>query len=226
MLKKKSIKIVAVICGLALLSALCVFITYSYLAKNTEQRLNKFTFGKVDIELTEPQWDKLADEDKIITPSQNIPKDPQIKNTGKNDAYVFIQVSIPKKSVRLAVQNVDGTESKSDYQTISLFTYEINNTWLKIDENSNDSDYNVYTYAYIGDENHSAILAPNESTYQPLFNSVTFANIIEGDIAEGTELEIPIIAVAVQTEYLNEPLQADLKDKMLYIYNKCKDELI
>ena len=51
----------------------------------------------------------------------------------------------------------------------------------------------VYTYAY----NH--ILNPGEKT-TTLFDTVTFANIIEGQL-DGQQLEIPVRAYAIQASY-------------------------
>lgn len=57
---------------------------------------NKFSVGKVDIEGQEPNYTPDPDgKTNNILPTQVIKKDPQIKNVGKNDAYVYIDVSIP-----------------------------------------------------------------------------------------------------------------------------------
>lgn len=58
---------------------------------------NQFTVGKVDVELTEDNWK--PDDHKKIEPGKVISKDPRIKNTGINDAYAYLEVSIPTANV-------------------------------------------------------------------------------------------------------------------------------
>ena len=88
-MKKKTLNIIAVT---AIVGALAAGGTMAYLTDHAETT-NEFTVGKVDIDLTEPNW--RPDENKKIEPSQVITKDPQITNNGINDAFVYLEVSIP-----------------------------------------------------------------------------------------------------------------------------------
>lgn len=55
---------------------------------------NEFTVGNVDIELTEPNWDKTGVEDaKTVYPGEPLAKDPTIKNIGANPCFVRVSVS-------------------------------------------------------------------------------------------------------------------------------------
>ena len=63
---------------------------------------NQFTVGKVDVELTEDNWK--PDDHKKIEPGKVISKDPRIKNTGINDAYAYLEVSIPTANVIAAAR--------------------------------------------------------------------------------------------------------------------------
>ena len=82
-------------------------------------------------QLEEPQWD--PDKGKDITPDKEVPKDPQITNTGANDAYVFMEVSVPRSEVRTV--NDDGSLSEVLMQ--DLFTYETNEGWTLMRKQSN-----------------------------------------------------------------------------------------
>ena len=79
-----------------LIGALTVGGTAAYLT-DFDQETNTFTVGKVDIDVEEPNW-KPDDHDKIV-PTEEMKKDPQITNNGKNDAFVYLEVSIPVRNV-------------------------------------------------------------------------------------------------------------------------------
>ncbi len=159
-----------------------------------EEKVNTFTVGNIDIQLEEPQWD--PDKGKDITPDKEVPKDPQITNTGANDAYVFMEVSVPRSEVRTV--NDDG--SLSDALVQDLFTYETNEGWTLIMKQSND-DSTTYYYAYTDADNTMKALKPEETT-TPLFSSVKFINITEGEL-EGQDLSINVISRGIQTEDLD-----------------------
>ena len=68
--------------------------TLAYLTDTTQTETNTFTFGKVDIELTEPNYDATVAAD--IVPGQEVTKDPTIKVTSDSkNAFVFAKVTIP-----------------------------------------------------------------------------------------------------------------------------------
>lgn len=56
-----------------------------------DTQTNTFTVGKISLDLQEPNWEPPKD----IVPEQEIKKDPQIKNDGINDEYVFLEVVVP-----------------------------------------------------------------------------------------------------------------------------------
>ena len=61
---------------------------------DTDTATNVFTSGNVDIELTEDKWDKDAEHN--IMPDAYFEKDPTITNTGSEDCYVFLDVTLNK----------------------------------------------------------------------------------------------------------------------------------
>ena len=183
MIKNK--KMVKGIALAAMLVALAAGGTAAYLT-DFETATNSFTVGKVDIELDEPNW-KPDDNTKIV-PTQVIKKDPFIKNRGINEAFVYLEVSVPVRNVITAAQ--DGT--RNALAKTELFSYTKNKEWTQLERKAIGQNM-VYTYAY----NH--ILKPGEKT-TTLFNTVTFANIIEGQL-DGQQLEIPVRAYAIQASY-------------------------
>ena len=85
-------KIAAFVVAGALCAALAAGSTVAYLT-DKEDLTNQFTVGKVDIEGEEPNYTPDPDgKTNDIVPTEEIAKDPQIENVGKNDAYVYMDV--------------------------------------------------------------------------------------------------------------------------------------
>lgn len=202
--------------SLLVIAMIAAGISLAMLSQNTENRANNFTFGNVSIDLSEPEWDELAPEERIVYPGRTISKDPIITNTGENDLYAYIEVSVPKKTVR-TVKEENGREVIVEAELLELFSFNANDGWTLITRDDSSEDYTTYLYAYTAE-----VLSPNKST-NALFDEVTYVNMLEGEIPMGTVLEMPINAYAIQSEYLNE--QGDsIEDKMTDAFNKYKDE--
>lgn len=94
-MKKKLLSLGVVLTMLALI----VGGTLAYFTDTTDTKENVFTVGKVDIELTEPNWN--IDEEEVfvghIVPGRIIEKDPTITvDTDSEDAWVFMEVEMNK----------------------------------------------------------------------------------------------------------------------------------
>ena len=181
---KNGKKVVKGVTLAAMIAALSAGGTAAYLT-DFETATNEFTVGKVDIELNEPNWK--PEENTKIVPTQNIPKDPSVKNSGVNDAYVYLQVTVPVREVITA--EADGT--RKPLAKTELFTYNKSKEWTQLSRKES-GDEMVYTYAY----NH--ILKPEQKT-TTLFDNVTFANIIEGQL-DTQQLDINVQAYAIQSD--------------------------
>ena len=194
---RKSKKMTAGILGALTL----VMVTGSAMAyfTDSEQAKNHITIGKVDISLTEPNWDKVPDKEKEnIVPGKELVKDPTITNTGINDAFVFMKVTVPAAEL----------VTKNEKALKQLYSWEINKGWIQlgdakaVTENGKTTAFE-YIYAYGSNASCSA-LAKNVST-SALFDKITFLNVIEGQqFADGTgleesETEINVQAYAIQT---------------------------
>ena len=181
-MKKNTVKIMTLagILCLASVGGVSAYLT------DYEKVSNEFTVGKVDIELKEPEWK--PEENKKIEPSKVIHKDPQITNTGTNDAFVYMEVSIPMANVEAAAENGERLGKKVQ----ELFSFEAKDSWMQLSVQNTESR-RTYTYAY------TKILKPQE-TSEALFDTVKFLNLIEGQL-DGQTFEIPIRAYAIQTSY-------------------------
>lgn len=181
---------------------------------------NQFTVGKVDFNLYEEAWDGEQPDGTYATPSdatpsnalgedqaqniyagQVIDKNPAIKNNSKNDAYLRMRVKIPVAKVVTADKDGNVLNGGQAVET-ELFTYEENEGtgMRKISDHpeiatSSDASrvYHVYEYQYTGDGDQEIPL-PAGQDIPALFDTVTFANVIEGQVDE----ELEIISVDFQ----------------------------
>lgn len=193
MKQKKYIFILAVLALLMAAGGVSAYFT------STDQNTNTWTTGNIAIELQEPEYDKTPQtERENITPNQELAKDPLIKNTGSNEAYVFLRFSVPKANVKTAA--ADGTLQPSATQ--ELFSYAIHSGWTKVSEDKTAADKNTYVYAY-GSSSGCTPLSSGTAT-PPLFQDsrIVFKNIIEGQGLQNKKLEIPVRAFGIQTSDL------------------------
>lgn len=176
---KKAVILAGAIC-LATIGGISAYLT------DYDKTVNQFTVGKVDIQLEEPGWK--PEEHTKIEPGKDIQKDPQIKNTGVNDAFVYLEVTVPMADVIAADQEGNRLEQKVQ----ELFSFSAKNSWTKL-ETKRKTDNVVYVYSY------NNILKPEETT-ESLFDTIKFLNIIEGQL-DTQQLDMPVRAYAIQTSY-------------------------
>ena len=128
--------------------------TLAYLT-DTEQKVNVFTIGNVDIQLDEPEW---VDNSQLM-PGVPVPKDPQITNVGENNAWSWMTVTIPSAL----------------YPHLTL---DYSDEWIVDDEVETTTvdgvDMTVVTLYY------PELLAPEDVT-PPAFESVTLNSYIDAD---------------------------------------------
>lgn len=165
----------------------------------TDNANNTWTVGTVTIDLHEDAYDAAQEERENIMPNAELSKDPIVTNSGNNPAYVFMKFSVPKADIKVASQ--DGTAVNQAVQ--ELFDYSISDGWSQVSVVEGD-DSNTYLYVY-GTSTSCQSLMPNAST-PVLFDGgkITFKNIVEGQGLEGTTLEIPVEAFAIQTANLTD----------------------
>ena len=174
-------------------------VTYAFLSAS-DTAINTVTIGKVAIDVVERLWNESPDSDgdgipdaaENIMPNQIITKDPNIKNIGNNDAWVYLSVQIPTKEI--SSYEADGTPVNSGNPTLTeLFSYEINDEWILVDENADDESV-TYVYGY------KTILNAGEET-TTLFDAVKVVNAKEGENLEETVQNIVINGYAIQSDF-------------------------
>ena len=161
----KNRKLVKGIALAAVITALAAGGTAAYLT-DFETATNSFTVGKVDIDLDEPNWK--PEDNTDLVPTQVIRKDPYVSNKGVNEAFVYLEVSVPVRNVITAAK--DGT--RNALAKTELFSFTKNKDWTQL-ERTEVGQNMVYTY------------------------TVTFANIIEGQL-DTQQIDMPVRAYAIQ----------------------------
>lgn len=181
-MKKNAKKTVVVI---ALIALMAIPSMMAYFTDVTETKTNTFTVGKVDIELSEPNWDADADGDEAygekdaesIVPNQTIEKDPTVTLTKDSEnAYVFVKVVVPTY----------GTDNKD------LFSFTANEDWTKVEVEG--AKAGEYVYAY-----DNALAAEGTAT---LFDEVTVAAVDEAYLTGNPVIKVT--AYAIQAENLGD----------------------
>ena len=195
-MKKSSMRtlaLTAILAGTVSIGGIMAYFTDGDTATNT------FTVGKISLDLQEPSWVPPTN----ITPGQEIAKDPQIKNDGNNEEFVFLKVTVPYANVVTA--NEDGTKGKT--ADTELFSYDVKDGWTEIDSKrviDSSSKTVTHLYAYTGETADSMkALAVNSST-PSLFDWVRFANIVEDQNLETTTQNIVIEAYGIQTQNIKD----------------------
>lgn len=155
--------------------------------------VNEFTVGKVQIELTE----KIYDQEKNIhggtsvSPGEKFKKDPAVKNTGKSDCFVFVEVTIPK-SERIFTDNAG---QKLPVMSREVFSYTVNPGWSLIDETiSETSAKRVYAFT---EGSYLKPLRPGEEQLVVKDGVFFSADYIETELSEN--FYVPVICYAIET---------------------------
>lgn len=97
-------KIVALSMAVLMLAVCVIGGTLAYFTDTTEAKVNEFTVGNVDINLTEPKWKG----DATLMPGKSYAKDPTITVGAKSqDAYVFLKLDMNKYVSLVNLMGVD-----------------------------------------------------------------------------------------------------------------------
>lgn len=184
--------------SLAMVGALSVAGVSAYFT-DADTATNTFTVGKVSMDLQEPNWVPPTD----ITPNEEFAKDPQIKNDGINDEYVFMEVVVPYANVVTA--NADG--SKNAAADTELFIYEVNDGWVELTAQMvKDEDAKTVThlYAYAPSLGEAMTAVAADEITDTLFDYIRFANVVEDEGLEGETKHVVVNAYGIQTNFLTD----------------------
>ena len=164
-------KVLAMALALVLAMAVGVGATLAYLTAQ-DSATNIFTVGNVKIDLTEPQWDAVGEEEaKEVYGGEALAKDPIVTNTGANPCFVRV--------------SVEGLDCLKDAGMIQYRTNGALNTlgagWV---------EYDGYYY-------YEGVLAAEKKT-TALFDHIVIPVGVEN--GDGTEFKIVVKAYAVQAQ--------------------------
>ncbi|MBR2786699.1 MAG: InlB B-repeat-containing protein [Clostridia bacterium] len=171
-----------------LLLILLVFVVAGILAylTDSDSKSNVFTVGDVAVELIETNFDSSTTLEDVEA-GDVISKNPQIRNTGNNPAYVYLSVTIPKG---------DYSERGTTVTGQPLFTYTPSSDWTEMTGYGSETSTSITKVYY-----YNTILPATEGSNvtTALFDSVTVANFPNFDSLESLNQEIYIQALAIQS---------------------------
>lgn len=168
---------------------------------DSETTTNTFTVGKVKHELEEKHYPgNDSDEVKTMEPGKEIPKDPQVENTGNNDMVSFLRVLSPVADV--AIVNDDGTGLTYDQATGKPVTSAQEIFWMK------DTADGIGTHANNFDANWVELPAKETEESKEYYELVT---------QDGKEVYKPISAADAKTKLAADP-KNDAKIFKAYVF--------
>lgn len=198
--KKTSMKkrIALAVIGCVLILAMAIGGTALYLTDN-DSATNTVTVGDVKIDLTEPNWEDTND----VVPNQELAKDPQVTNTGVNDAIIFMTLEVPVENITLTADDgTKGTKGKSELfwfkdaaDGASTHANNFDSNWVHLDTKDTGADLSgtsrTYVFAY-------KTAVSKDQTTNPLFDKIQVKNFIENEIAAGKTEQIKLNSYAIQ----------------------------
>lgn len=227
-MKKNNKKMAVTAAACALVGALAMGGTMAYLT-DIDQETNTFTVGKVEVDLEEPDYPGNESEDvEDLVPNQEVTKNPQISNTGINEALVFMTVTVPVKEVTVAAAN--GTKGEKEATDLFWFKDEKDSlasaanhwdsTWFQLTDKeyfTSASGEEADTLEEAAGGSHTYVFAYNQAIANgektsALFDKVQLKNIIENEVTAGEAQNIVVKAYAIQAAEILESGNTDLAE--------------
>ena len=199
--KKLTLLTLALVCVLGVSGILAYF-------TDGDTVTNEFTVGSISLDLTETKWVDGSGDD--ITPLKTVLKNPAIYNDGINEEYVFLEISVPYDTFRIA--KADGTLESQTAVSQDLFVLNglqsnlDSKVWTQVGQSeittdANGNKFQKYVYAYTNKKSVMSAVAPGTATAE-LFTSITMKNVVEDQILDGRKADIVINDYGIQTNNL------------------------
>ena len=176
-------KIAILALALCMVAAIAITGTIAYFY-DEDEATNVFTVGKVEIDLTEDEWDKTGKEEaKDSYPGEALAKDPVVTNKGNNPCFVRIKVTGLDQFTTATKANgeVYGADGLIKVRTNGVIDA-LGEGWVK---------YGDYYY-------YEKVLPAGESTTE-LFDHIVIPVALENDGTDA-EYDIDVYAEAVQAQ--------------------------
>lgn len=201
-------KITALALVVAILAIAIIGGTLAYFT-DTKTATNTFTVGNVKIKLDEKDPNGTAEKPRTetgatydsVTPGVAYAKDPTVTNTGNNDAWIRVNVTLSNAAAFKAAAAAHGV---TDLATVFDGHDETKWTLAGIKDTSDDTTKNTLTYSYY----YNSVLAKDAST-GPLFTTVTVpASFTTAEMKAIGNFTITVTADAIQEEGFTEAAAA------------------
>lgn len=207
---KKKLLIMSV--AMVLVCAFAVGMTIAYLT-STDEVVNTFTVGNVQIELDEAKVDvygnlvvdsetgspvpRIKDNSYKLIPGHTYTKDPTVTVLeGSEESYIKMTVTVTKSDV------LDTIFAPNGAQLTEIFTGFGSNWEYK--SNTEDNENKTRTYEFWYKETVDA--RENAEELEPLFTSIVVPDFITGDqLAELQTMKITVNAYAIQADGFTTP---------------------
>ena len=130
-------------------------------------------------------------------PGQTFAKDPKVvnKNTGTAgdgaDAWAFMKVVIPTANVQLVDEDAGTPLPAAETELFSFV--KSSEHWVAMGDPIDAEGSVVYWFAY------DQTIAPDEET-EALFNEVTYANVLEGQMTGAEDVQIDVTGYGIQAQ--------------------------
>ena len=181
-------KIAILALSLCMIAAIAVTGTIAYFT-DSDAQTNTFTVGNVDIDLSEPNWEKDGggeDQGVDAYPGEPLPKDPTVTNIGSNPCFVRIKVTGLDQFV-----DTYGQGATIDIRNTAGVRGACNEGW---------EIYGDYIY-------YKTVLPAGEPTKPAAFDYIVIpeelTNVLHGEGGEGTtqpSYDVNVYAEAVQAQ--------------------------
>ncbi len=229
MLKTKSKwnKIFIVVTACVLLCTVVVVITLAFFGdKQTAE--NILTIGNVKLSLVEQNFPKDSGS-KIMYSGSFIPKDPKIINTGNNNEYVYMSISVPLEKVTLLNEKGEKPNDSpklseifklisadENAKTLTHTNYnpdiKYNPDWIYLGASDNsviseteNTEATIHTYIFAYKKELLSSNNTNEAEKMQtstLFDKIQLRSFIEGEIPQNKIENIEIKAYGIQSDNL------------------------
>ncbi len=200
---KKKILAISLVVSLVAVAALGVTLAYF---TDTGKVDNTFTVGNIDIALTETvandgeQAQTITEADEgfeyaSIVPGDSLTKAPVVENTGDNDAYVFMKLTVSDAS---AIGTMLANLQDAVDDGIINFDYNSTGAWQFISNTVSGSDRVIW----IG---YKTVLAPGASTTAP-FTTINIPTGLTADDFDALEggFSLTVEAHAIQADNISD----------------------
>ena len=238
-MRKNAKKVMAIVLALVMVVA-CVGAGIGAYFTGVDKKSDTYVIGQIEVEIVGE--DNLYSAENL-TPNYEYAFERAVHNTGVNDAYVFMTITLPCDNVFL--HNLEGNHTRRNAVLTQLFMYGtngvmgVNDEWALVTEGKyghnvivgmeeylynyteergslgNDNTV-TYVYAYVGDGDTLARLAPDATTVA-LFDTMKFANVSD------TEEQYNIEETAGQIVTRTYAIQADNVLESTYMQGRNDD---